>query len=381
MSRRRSSLETCQCQPLAGVASPPERVTETLLGRQLAPGPQQWSGPSAARRWQTPPSLWRLPATLCRDGQLLAACLTPKTRLPPSFQKSDLATWLSAEPIQTSESTDRLPLFQFPHDVIAHHPSLLEEELQRRIETGSYREIADGVFVGRDVSLAQYTVTDSHGGPIVIESGAIIGAFAVLKGPILIEQAAHVNEHALIRDAVSLGHTTRVGGEVEASIIGPYSNKQHYGFLGHSYVGSWVNLGAGTCNSDLKNTYGTIRVRYGDRQIDTRTQFVGAIIGDYVKTAINVSIYTGKTIGPCSMLYGTVAENVAPFVNYAKQLGSVTEITPDVIIMMQQRMFARRHREQQETDRQLIRDMFQRSSRDREGLVAGPPELADSRRS
>ena len=133
-----------------------------------------------------------------------------------------------------------------------------------------------------------------------------------------------MNEHAALKDGVSLGHHTKVGGEVEASIIEPYSNKQHHGFLGHSYVGSWVNLGAGTCNSDLKNTYGTVNMEYGSidgkgsrdggvQKASTGMQFVGCFIGDYAKTAINTSIFTGKTIGACSMVYGFVTTNVPAF--------------------------------------------------------------------
>ena len=130
---------------------------------------------------------------------------------------------------------------------------------------------------------------------------------------------ARINEHASLKDGTCLGHTTKVGGEVECSILEPYSNKQHHGFLGHSYVGSWVNLGAGTSNSDLKNTYGTVNMLYGSGKdnavkVNTGMQFIGCMIGDYAKTAINTSIFTGKTIGACSMVYGFVTGNVPSFV-------------------------------------------------------------------
>ena len=92
----------------------------------------------------------------------------------------------------------------------------------------------------------------------------------------------------------------------------------HHGYLGHSYLGSWVNFGAGTSNSDLKNTYGPVNMEYRGRKIGTGMQFVGCFVGDYVKTAINTSIFTGKTIGVCSMVYGFVTANVPAFCNYAK---------------------------------------------------------------
>ena len=83
-------------------------------------------------------------------------------------------------------------------------------------------------------------------------------------------------------------NTTKIGGEVDASVIEPYTNKQHHGFLGHSYVGSWVNLGAGTTNSDLKNNYGTIRLWTPRGDEDTGAIKMGCMLGDHVKTGIGL---------------------------------------------------------------------------------------------
>lgn len=165
-------------------------------------------------------------------------------------------------------------------------------------------------------------------------------------------------EHAAIKDAVSLGHTTKIGGEVEASIVEPFSNKQHHGFLGHSYLGSWINLGAGTCNSDLKNTYGTVNMEYPAGKATTGMQFLGCVMGNYSKTAINTGIFTGKVIGACSMMYGFVTSNVPSFVNYARLFGQVATLPPEVMIATQQRMFARRDVKQRSCDIDLIHDMY-----------------------
>ena len=172
-------------------------------------------------------------------------------------------------------------------------------------------------------------------------------------------------EHAAIKHGVALGHTTKIGGEVEASIIEPYSNKQHHGFLGHSYLGSWINLGAGTSNSDLKNTYGQVNMEYGGRKVSTGMQFVGAIVGDYAKTAINTSIFTGKVVGACSMVYGFVTTNVPSFVNYARLFGQVSEAPVEVLVATQRRMFARRGVEQRPCDIQLLCDMHALTAHER----------------
>ncbi len=166
-------------------------------------------------------------------------------------------------------------------------------------------------------------MTDTKAGPIVLEAGASVGPHSFLAGPVHLGVNSRVLEHAALKHAVALAHTTKIGGEIEASIIEPYSNKQHHGFLGHSYLGSWVNLGAGTCNSDLKNTYGPVNMEYRGRKIPTGMQFVGAIIGDYSKTAINTGIFTGKVIGVGSMVYGFVTTNVPSFVNYARSFAQV----------------------------------------------------------
>lgn len=248
--------------------------------------------------------------------------------------------------------------FRWPHDLVSRHMLALPESLAWRIEHGDYQQPQDGLFVAPGVSLGQHVVIDSRGGPIVIEGRARVGPFCFLAGPVHIGAGARIIEHAALKDAVALGHTTKVGGEVEASVIEPYSNKQHHGFLGHSYLGSWINLGAGTCNSDLKNTYGTINMEYGTERVGTDMQFMGCVMGDYSKTAINTGIFTGKVIGVCSMLYGFVTSNVPSFVNYARLFGQTATLPPEVMLSTQSRMFARRQVEQRECDRQLIWDMF-----------------------
>ena len=144
----------------------------------------------------------------------------------------------------------------------------------------------------------------------------------------------------------------------EMCIRDSYSNRQHHGFLGHSYLGSWINLGAGTCNSDLKNTYGIVNMDYNGERVSTGMQFIGCIMGDYAKTAINTSIFTGKLIGPGSMLYGFVTTNVPAFVNYARSFGQVTESPPGILELTQKRMFMRRNVPQRPADIQLIHDLY-----------------------
>lgn len=252
-----------------------------------------------------------------------------------------------------------LPCFVYPHDVIRFNMEILGANLEYRLSRGGYRELQPGFFAADGVSVSSLIETNTRSGPIVLEAGVSVGPFCFLRGPVYLGRGAKVIEHAAIKDAVSVGHTTKIGGEVEAAVIEPFTNKQHHGFLGHSYLGSWINLGAGTCNSDLKNTYGKVNLEYRGEKVNTGMQFVGCMMGDYSKTAINTGIFTGKVIGACSMLYGFVTTNVPSFVNYARLFGQVTELPPEVMVASQSRMFQRRQVNQRPCDVQLIHDLYE----------------------
>jgi UDP-N-acetylglucosamine diphosphorylase / glucose-1-phosphate thymidylyltransferase / UDP-N-acetylgalactosamine diphosphorylase / glucosamine-1-phosphate N-acetyltransferase / galactosamine-1-phosphate N-acetyltransferase len=304
------------------------------------------------------------------DGDQVAAIVRPGWTwqwIQQQAESSVESLLLAAHSFQSTQAP--LQLMTYPHEVIAANMRHISDNLQFRIQRGHYQQQADGVFVAPDAQLGQFVLTDTKNGAIVIESGAQIGPYTLLRGPIYIGQGARILEHAAIKDQVSLGHTTKIGGEVEAAIVEPFTNKQHHGFLGHSYLGSWINLGAGTCNSDLKNTYGTVNMEYPHGKSATGMQFLGCVMGDYSKTAINTGIFTGKVIGACSMMYGFVTSNVPSFVNYARLFGQMTTLPPEVMIATQQRMFARRKVQQRPCDMQLLHDMYRitQNERDRFG--------------
>lgn len=308
------------------------------------------------------------PAVIQHPSGVAAAYFT---EVPPQFAadtfalSTQIATAAAALPV----SEQALPMFVWPHDIVAENMKLLGSSLEHRLAGGGYKEVQDGVFLAEGAEIGQYAVIDTSHGPIVLDKNVKVGPFCYLSGPVYAGPNTRVIEHAALKDAVSLGHTVKIGGEVEASVIEPYSNKQHHGFLGHSYLGSWINLGAGTCNSDLKNTYGTINLQYGSQRVATGMQFMGCIMGDYTKTAINTGIFTGKVVGVCSMLYGFVTSNVPSFVNYARLFGQTAELPPDVMVATQQRMFSRRKVTQRPCDQQLIQDMHRLTETEREGQL------------
>lgn len=252
----------------------------------------------------------------------------------------------------------KLHEFRWPHDVVSAHMKCINGSTEHRIAAGNYTQLADGVFVGEGVSMGEYESIQTGGGAIILDDNVSVGPFCYLEGPMYAGANTRIIEHSSIKDGVSLGHTTKIGGEVEASVIEPFTNKQHHGFLGHSYLGSWINLGAGTCNSDLKNTYGKINIQYGEEKVATGMQFLGCIMGDYSKSAINTGIFTGKVIGVCSMMYGFVTGNVPSYVNYARLFGQTSLLPPEVMVSTQGRMFARRKTVQRQADIDLIHAMY-----------------------
>jgi UDP-N-acetylglucosamine diphosphorylase/glucosamine-1-phosphate N-acetyltransferase len=146
------------------------------------------------------------------------------------------------------------------------------------------------------------TVIDCERGPVYIDRDAVIHPFTRIEGPCYIGRGSMLLG-CKCRAGNSIGPMCRLGGEVEESIVHGYSNKYHEGFLGHAYVGQWVNLGALTANSDLKNDYSEVSVVLdGRKSINTGSTKVGSLIGDHAKTSIGTLLNTGAYVGAMSIL-------------------------------------------------------------------------------
>jgi UDP-N-acetylglucosamine diphosphorylase/glucosamine-1-phosphate N-acetyltransferase len=139
-------------------------------------------------------------------------------------------------------------------------------------------------------------VISTETGPVFIDSSAAVRPGSFIEGPCYVGPGT-VIDGARIRPGCSFGPHCRIGGEVEASVFQGYANKHHDGFIGHSFVGEWANLGALTTNSDLKNAYQPVQVFYGGRPVDSGLLKVGCYIGDHVKTAIGTLLNTGARVG------------------------------------------------------------------------------------
>lgn len=213
-------------------------------------------------------------------------------------------------------------------------------------ETGDLR-------VGVDASVGPFALLDTRDGPIVLDRGARIEAHATVRGP------AYVGPDSVILggevSGSSIGPRCKIRGELEETIVQGFSNKAHDGFVGHSVLGQWVNLGADTVTSDLKNTYGPVRVGGPEGHVDTGLLKVGAFLGDHVKTGIGTLLTTGARIGVGTHLFGgrEVSPAWLPHFSWYDGTGRVP-VRWEPFERTTEKAMARRDRSLSEGDRALL---------------------------
>ena len=202
---------------------------------------------------------------------------------------------------------------------------------------------SEWLYVHPTAEIEPQVVIDTRPGPVVLESGVCVQAFSRIEGPCAIG-AGSIIYGAKILGGTTIGPRCRIGGEVENSIVIGYTNKYHEGFLGHSYVGAWVNLAAGTHTSDLRCDYAPVTVTIGDEEICTNRRKVGAFIGDHAKTGLGVLLDVGTILGPFAQVLpmSTFAPRFIPAFHRVsgrgmKCLRDVDRILNTVRIVMQRR--------------------------------------------
>jgi UDP-N-acetylglucosamine diphosphorylase/glucosamine-1-phosphate N-acetyltransferase len=198
-------------------------------------------------------------------------------------------------------------LLSFPWQLIEFNSDVIADDFARMpvrgvsddalVYPGAHLVNPDQIVLGEKCVVRAGAVLDASEGPIVIADHAVIMPNAVLMGPCYVGSGTIVNPAARLLAGTSVGAVCKVGGEISETIIAAYSNKQHDGFLGNSYLGEWVNLGAATNNSDLKNNYSPVRMWCAGAERDTGRQFLGLLMGDHTKTGINVLFNTGSVVG------------------------------------------------------------------------------------
>lgn len=206
------------------------------------------------------------------------------------------------------------------------------------------------IFIHSTAQISKFVHLDASNGPIVIDADCKIGPFSSIVGPV------YMGKRSSLKPSTSLGSSVvaricNLGGEVKGCIFHPYSNKGHDGFLGDSILGSWVNLGAGTITSNLKNNYQNIKVSWDGDHYESGRQFLGSIIGDHTKTAIGVRLNTGTLIGPfCNVFQADFPPRAIPSFSWGNGTHEL-----DKAIMTAQLMMSRRSLTLSENHTRLIK--------------------------
>jgi UDP-N-acetylglucosamine diphosphorylase/glucosamine-1-phosphate N-acetyltransferase len=210
-----------------------------------------------------------------------------------------------------SRSLD-IGLVSFPWDLVELNPEEIGRDFASagggRLETEPAPLVhvvePGNVRIGKNVRMSPGVVIDASGGPVSIDDDVVVMANASLAGPLHIGSGSIIKMGAKIYGGTTIGPVSKIGGEVAETIIQGYTNKQHEGFLGHSYIGEWVNLGAGTDTSDMKNTYSPVKVAVAGTPVDSGELFVGLFMGDHSKTGIGSVFNTGTVVGACCNVFG-----------------------------------------------------------------------------
>lgn len=233
------------------------------------------------------------------------------------------------------------------HDLVSALELLLPDDLLRSL--GDSDPIPDGATVLgdprwisiRDSTVEPGVVFDTRDGPVVLESGVEVRSGTRLEGPLWAGANARLVGGPVRFSAIGPWSTVR--GEMAVTVLLGYANKAHDGFVGHSVLGRWVNLGAGTITSNLKNTYGTVRLDVGGSSLETGHQFLGSLIGDHAKTAIGTLLGTGTIVGAGANLFDDVrAPKFVPPFAWGGGAGS-ERMTRQGFLAVAERVLPRRH--------------------------------------
>lgn len=247
------------------------------------------------------------PTVFVCGERLVAARLAAATLAPALERDEDFETLLTR--LGASRHTVEARIITWPWQLVEWNVAAIDEDLiaAKGSIGGDVHRLAavyepERVTVEHGARVDAYAVLDARGGPIHIGADAVIQSHTLVMGPCAVGAGTHLLGGAIGRS--TLGPGCRIAGEVDESVWQGWANKRHHGFVGHSVIGEWTNLGALTTTSDLKNNYGVVRVHAGGREMDSGLIKLGSIIGGAVKTGIGTLLPTGAVIGTGSHLFG-----------------------------------------------------------------------------
>lgn len=229
---------------------------------------------------------------------------------------------------------------------------------------GVFALAPEHIRIGKGTTIAPCVVLDARKGVIVLGENVEIQPHVSIVGPCFVGDNTVVKAGTRLYEGTTLGEYSKVGGEIKNTIFQGFGNKQHDGCLGYSFIGEWVNLGAGTDVSDLKNNYGTIRVRFSSQKADeisTGTTSLGLLAGDHTKSAINTSFNTGTVTGISANVFDRSPDKYVPSFSWGG-LEDSPRFDLEKALELARTVMARRKHQLLQEEEALLRQEFTRGA-------------------
>jgi len=307
------------------------------------------------------------PFVATSKGRLVAARLDTVALKPGVIAKRQVA---SLDKKVKRISTPDESLFYGYWDLVESNGLAIVEQAKHFEETlpvprgVEVRGPGANVVLDTGAEIEGHVTLDVRLGPIIVDKGASIESFSRIMGPCYIGPNARIMS-AQIGGGTAIFESCRIGGQVENSVILPYTNKAHHGYVGDSYLGSWVNIGAGSTFSNLKNTYGNVRLDLEGERTDSGMLKLGPVIGDMAKLSIGALVYAGSAIGTGSHVSGLAARSVPSFTFHDSESGRDVELLLESVLETQRRMMERRGMALGRAEEGLIRRAFASTAKER----------------
>ncbi len=312
------------------------------------------------------------------DGELAAAFLGQEEGI--KFKRSGFNEDSLPREVEEIDLDESAHMIEYFWDLIINNGSALSKDLfslskhgKRITSLPSSSVLGRDLFCHKNTYIEPFCLLDTRDGPIYLDNGVEVRSHSMIRGPIYIGKETVVMGGEVGPESVIM-EGCKVHGECSESIMMAHSNISHASLIARSYISQWVNVGAGTITSELKNSYGPVRVRREDGEIDTGLMKLGCAIADHVKLSAGVKINPGTSLGVASQIYGEGLGCIPSFSMWADgNNGESKELKLKSALTTQRRVMSRRNLVPNDREEKILREVYRRTRPEREinGIMPG----------